>query len=244
MEVLIMAGTRSGFVKTTMAGGRIGSNEKNPMRYTPAHRAPDGRLVSSRLEMTVIVNEYGAKEPDAYKVIAWGGRADMFAKSLSKGKEMHFFLTSKSYFKKVYNNQNTIALNPDGTPITVRALSYTIRDFTYGADSNAQVNGEIAAGIRKVGWDDPKHPAHAEWLTKLSARKALFYQGGATFGYAVVKQPGEGCTVLYGDQSALGRKEAGDNTTAALVQQVTQALDPATGFPITTPFVAGAVVGV
>ena len=239
-----MAGSKNGFVKTVMVGGRIGATEKNPMRYTPAHRAPDGRLVSARLEIPVFVNEYGSKEPDGYKLVAWGGRADMFAKSLSKGKEMNFFLTSKSYFRKVYNNQNAIVQNPDGTALTVRQISYTIRDFTWGADSEAQVSAEIVAQIRKPGWNDPTLPAHAEWLQKLKNRALLFYQGGNTFGYAVVRQPGEGCVVLLGDQSALARRDAGSDNTTALVQQVAQTLDPGTGFPIHAPNAAGAVAGV
>jgi len=237
-----MAGSKNGFVKTTLVGGRVGATEKNPLRYTPAHRTPDGRLVSARLEIPMFVNEYGSKEPDAYKVVAWGGRADMFAKSLSKGKEMNFYLTSKSYFRKIYNNQNQIVMQPDGiTPITVRQLSFTIRDFTWGADSNAQVEAELAAQIRKAGWDTPGTPAHAEWMAKLEARKNMFYQGGDSYGYAVVKQPPTGCTVLLGDQSALARRNAGDGgQTQTLVAQVAQTLDPSTGFPVHTPVAAGA----
>lgn len=244
-----MAGSKNGFVKTTMVGCRIGATEKNPLRYSSAHRKADGTLVSARLEIPVFVNEYGAKEPDAYKLVAWGGRADMFAKSLSKGKEMNFFLTSKSYFRNVYNNQNQIVMQPDGaTPIQVRQLSFTIRDFTWGADSEAQVASEIAAQIRKIGWDDPNSPAYTEWMGKLANRKTLYYNGETTYGYAVVRPIPAGCTVLLGDQSAIGRRNAAAaaGTTAApgtqaLVNQVAQTLDPATGFPVAqTAAAAGA----
>lgn len=239
-----MAGSKNGFVKTTMVGCRIGATEKNPMRYTPAHRKADGSLVSARLEVPVFVNEYGAKEPDAYKLIAWGGRADMFAKSLSKGKEMNFFLTSKSYFRNVYNNQNQIALQPDGaTPITVRQLSFTIRDFTWGADSEAQVASEIAANIRSIGWNDPANPAYQAWMDKLTARKTLYYNGETTYGYAVVRPIPAGSTVLLGDQSAIGRRAAAAAApgTPALVEQVAQTLDPVTGFPKAQTVAAGGV---
>lgn len=245
-----MAGSKNGFVKMTMVGCRVGTTEKNPMRYTPAHRKADGSLTSARLEVPVFVNEYGQKEPDAYKLIAWGGRADMFAKSLSKGKEMNFFLTSKSYFRSVYNNANQIVMQPDGvSPITVRQISFTIRDFTWGADSEAQVASEIAAQIRKPGWNDPNSPAHAEWLGRLQSRKTLYYNGETTYGYAVVRPVPQGSTVLMGDQSAIGIRRAAAAAgnvpaTPALVAAVAQTLDPATGFPIASPAAAGAVAGV
>jgi len=229
-----MAGSKNGFVTVQMVGCRVATRDQNPMRYTPAHRKPDGSLVSARLEVPVMVNEYNSKEPDAYKLIAWGGRADLFAKALSKGKEMNFELKPKSYFRKVYNKNNEIVMQPDGSgPLTVRALSFKITNFTWGADSEAQKALEIAGGIRKEGWDNPNSPAHAEWLQTLANRKNLFYQGGDTFGYAVVVQPPQGCTVLLGDQSALGRQNAGATAqTTELVNQVAQTLDPATGFPV------------
>jgi hypothetical protein len=232
-----MAGSKNGFVKVAMVGGRVGTTEKNPLRYTPCHTKPDGSIVSARLEIPVFVNEYGSKEgkPDAYKVVAWGGRADMFAKSLSQGKEMNFDLKPSSYFRKVYNNANQIVMQPDGSgPIMVRALSFAVRDFTWGADAEKQVSLEVNAGVRKIGWNDPANPAHQEWLDKLKARKTLFYNGGPTYGYAKVEEVPAGCTVLYGDQSAQARKAAtgGGNTTTQLVQQVRATLDPITGFPI------------
>jgi len=237
-----MAGSRNGFVKMDMVGCRVSTTDKNPMRYTPAYKKADGTIVSARLEVPVMVNEYGAKEPDSYKLVAWGGRADMFAKSLSQGKEMNFHLTPSSYFRKVYNNANQIVNHPDGQPIMVRALSFTIRDFTWGSDSEKQVALEIASGIRKIGWNDPTNPAHEEWVNKLKARKTIFYDGvSPTFGYAKVEAVPAGCTVLPGDQSRNGRN--GQNQTQTLVQEVAQTLDPATGFPVAQN-AAGANAGV
>ena len=231
-----MAGSKNGFVAVQMIGCRVATRDQNPMRYTPAHRKPDGSLVSARLEVPVMVNEYNSKEPDAYKLVAWGGRADLFAKALSKGKEMNFELKPKSYFRKVYNSANQMLMQPDGTtPVTVRALSFKITNFTWGADSEAQKALEIASGIRKEGWDNPNSPAHAEWLQTLQNRKNLFYQGGDKFGYAVVVQPPAGCTVLYGDQSAINRNNRGATAqTDQLVNQVATTLDPATGFPVSS----------
>jgi len=232
-----MAGTKNGFVKVNMTGCRIATTEKNPMRYTPAHTKPDGSFVSARLEIPVLVNEYGSKEPDAYKLVAWGGRADMFAKALSQGKEMNFYLTPKSYFRKVYNNANAVILQPDGSgPVVVRSLSFTIRDFTWGADSEKLIGLEIAAGIRGAGWNNPSSPDYAAWRTMIDARKNLFYDGvSPTYGYAKVSPVPQGCTVLPGDQSSTARNNGGvrptTGTQQTLVQEVANTLDPVTGFP-------------
>ncbi len=230
-----MAGSKNGFVTVQMVGGRVATRDVNPMRYTPAHRKEDGTEISARLEIPVMVNEFNSKEPDAYKLVAWGGLADLFAKSLSKGKEMNFELKPKAYFRRVYNSANQLVMQPDGaTPVTVRALSFKITNFTWGADAEAQKALEIASGIRKEGWDNPNSPAHQEWLTTLQNRKNLFYQGGDRFGYATVVTPPYKCEILYGDQSSLNRnnRNVGGNQTSALVSQVAQTLDPKTGFPM------------
>jgi len=241
-----MSGSKNGFVKTNMVGCRVSATEKNPLRYTPAHTKPDGSFVSARLEIPVMVNEYGSKEPDSYKLIAWGGRADMFAKALSQGKEMNFYLTPKSYFRKIYNNQNQIITNPDGTPVQVRSLSFTIRDFTWGSDSERQVSMEIAAGVRGAGWNDPNSPDYKAWRDKIDARKKLFYNGEKSYGYAVVMPVPAGCTVLLGDQSQTARRTAGNIApqTGTLVDQVASTLDPTTGFPTANAQAAGANAGV
>jgi len=241
-----MAGSKNGFVKVNMVGCRVSATEKNPMRYTPAHTKPDGSFVSARLEIPVMVNEYGSKEPDSYKLVAWGGRADMFAKALSSGKEMNFYLTPKSYFRKIYNNQNMLITNPDGTPVQVRSISFTIRDFTWGADSEKMVGLEIAAGIRGQGWNNPASPDYEAWRKIIDARKNLYYDGKApVFGYAKVEAVPAGCTVLPGDQSSNARNgKGGGNTTTQLVQQVATTLDPTTGFPIANAAGAGANAGV
>jgi hypothetical protein len=243
-----MAGTKNGFVKTNMVGCRVATTDKNPMRYVPAHTKADGSFVSARLEIPVLVNEYGSKDPDAYKLVAWGGRADMFAKALSQGKEMNFYLTPKSYFRKVYNNQNQVVMQPDGSgPLMVRSLSFTIRDFTWGADSEKLVGLEIAAGIRGAGWNNPNSPDYTAWRSMIDARKSLFYDGvSPTFGYAKVMPVPEGCTVLPGDQSANARRTGGNagQPTTQLVDQVSSTLDPKTGFPIANAQATGANAGV
>jgi hypothetical protein len=242
-----MAGTKNGFVKVNMTGCRVATTDKNPMRYTPAHTKADGSFVSARLEIPVLVNEYGSKDPDAYKLIAWGGRADMFAKALSQGKEMNFYLTPKSYFRKVYNNQNQIVVQPDGSgPLMVRSLSFTIRDFTWGSDSDKLIGLEIAAGIRGADWNKPNTPDHAKWTAMIEARKNLFYDGHSPmFGYAKVESVPEGCTVLPGDQSANARRgTTGGQSTPQLVSQVASTLDPSTGFPTANAQAAGSNAGV
>lgn len=198
-----MAGTSNGFAKHQFTGARVGVTEKNPLIYTPAHRKPDGKEISARLVIPVLINEYGQTDPDGYRLIAWGGRADLFAKNLPKGKEMHFFATSRSYWANVFNNAGQQIMQPDGvTPLQVRQLSFTIRDFVWGADSFASLQAEIAAGIRPADWNVPGSPGNTAWKQILAQRAATFYMGGEIYGYAKVVGPKTaGCQILTGDQS-------------------------------------------
>lgn len=198
-----MAGTSNGFAKHMFVGARVGVTEKNPLIYTPAHRKPDQKEISARLVIPVLINEYGQDDPDGYRLIAWGGRADLFAKNLPKGKEMHFFATSRSYWANVFNNQGQQVMQPDGaTPVQVRQLSFTIRDFVWGADSFASLQAEIAAGLRPADWNVPGSPGNIAWKQIMAQRAATFYMGGDVYGYAKVVGPKTpGCQILTGDQS-------------------------------------------
>ena len=212
-----MAGTSNGFAKHMFVGARVGVTEKNPLIYTPAHLKPDQKVISARLVIPILINEYGQDDPDGYRLIAWGGRADLFSKNLPKGKEMHFFATSRSYWANVFNNQGQQVMQPDGaTPVQIRQLSFTIRDFVWGADSFASLQAEIAAGLRPADWNVPGSPGNIAWKQILAQRAATFYMGGDVYGYAKVVGPKTpGCQILTGDQSRRAVEGAGPGVVAA-----------------------------
>lgn len=247
-----MAGTSNGFAKHLFVGARVGVTEKNPLIYTPAHRKPDGKDVSARLVIPILINEYGQTDPDGYRLIAWAGRADLFAKNLPKGKEMHFFATSRSYWANVFNNQGQQVMQPDGvTPLQVRQLSFTIRDFVWGADSFASLQAEIAAGIRPADWNVPGSPGNVAWKALLAQRAATYYMGGEIYGYAKVVGPKTpGCTILTGDQSRRAEGVAPGIVAAPgvpLTTQIQHALPtapvPAPVYNAGTPLPAAAIPG-
>lgn len=239
-----MAGTSNGFAKHMFVGARVGVTEKNPLIYTPAHLKPDQKVISARLVIPILINEYGQDEPDGYRLIAWGGRADLFCKNLPKGKEMHFFATSRSYWANVFNNQGQQVMQPDGaTPVQIRQLSFTIRDFVWGADSFASLQAEIAAGLRPADWNVPGSPGNIAWKQIIAQRAATFYMGGEIFGYAKVVGPKTpGCQILTGDQSRRAVEGAapsvvvapGPIAAAPLTTQIAAAL-PTAAAVVTAP---------
>lgn len=237
-----MSGTSNGMVLAHMTGVRVanhpykpnqqlmaGEKRVSPMIYTPAHTKPDGSFVSARLQFRVLCNKYGGdpNNPDGYRIVAWGGRADMFAKALAKGKELNLICEGNSFRAQVYNNEGQPVNNRDGTPLTVDQLSWAITDFTFGGDSEQTVLEEIKAGIRPDGWNVPNSPGNLAWKQIVQQKKAEFYQGGEVYGYARVMPPKTpGCQILLGDQSARARREGqtGVQATPALTQQIQQAL--------------------
>jgi len=222
-----MSGSSHGKSMHSFINARIGTSDKIKMLYTPAHIRPDGKAVSARLVIPVLVNEYGKDDPDSYRLVAWGALADMFARNLSKGKEMTFFCDGSSYWGNVFYSDGTQVLQKDGSALQTRQTSFTIRGFLWGADSNATVNEEIMAGMksgegRRPGqWNIPGSPDNQVWKQLLQRRKQTFYQGGNVFGYATVVAPRGGGQILTGDQSKILRTNAQTVGAAApLVNQV------------------------
>jgi len=205
------------------------------MLYTPAHIRPDGKAVSARLVIPILVNEYGKNDPDSYRLVAWGALADMFAKNLSKGKEMTFFCDGSSYWGNVFYSDGTQVLQKDGSALQTRQTSFTIREFLWGADSNATITEETMNGMksgegrRPQQWNVPGSQDNLVWKQLLERRKQTFYQGGNTFGYATVVAPRGGGQIMTGDQSKILRQNANVQAAPAgnLVNQVQNTFAPA-----------------
>lgn len=209
-----MSGSSHGKSVHQFINCRIGTNEKINMLYTPAHIRPDGKAVSARLVIPVLVNEYGKNDPDSYRLVAWGALADMFAKNLSKGKEMTFFADGSSYWGNVFYADGNQVLQGDGSALQTRQTSFTIRGFLWGADSNNTITEETLGamksgeGRRPAQWNQPGSPDNQVWKQLLERRKQSFYQGGERFGYARVVAPRGGGQILLGDQSKILRNQA------------------------------------
>lgn len=249
-----MSGSSHGKSKHEFINCRVGTNDKIKMLYTPAHIRPDGKAVSARLVIPVLVNEYGKNDPDSYRVVAWGALADMFAKNLSKGKEMTFFCDGSSYWGNVFYSDGNQVMQKDGSALQTRQTSFTIRGFLWGADSNGTITEETQSGMksgegrRPAGWNIPGSPDNQVWKQLLERRKQTFYQGGEVFGYAKVVAPRGGGQILTGDQSKILRNQATGNVNVGaqnnnLVNQVQNTFtpqnqteqikyDPMTGQPI------------
>ncbi len=240
-----MSGTSHGLTQHMFIGARIstGGNpgKEKELLYIPAHIKADGKAVSSRLTIPILVNTYGKDEPSGFTLVAWGALADLFAKNLSQGKEMNFICDASSYWGNVFYNDGRQVMQVDGvTPLQTRQTSFTIRSFTWGSDSNRTMLEEINAGMksgegrRPAQWNVAGTPDNEAWRRMLDLRKQTYYQGGERYGYAKVVAPRTaGFTIQIGDQSKILRTHAPVQTAVAapLVGQVQTVLTPVTPVP-------------
>jgi hypothetical protein len=214
-----MAGTSKGMAKTLLVGARV-STHLNPdpsknifMLYTPANlRAGDQKKVNARLEIPVMVNIFGRDNGDGFRVVAWGKLADIFARNLNRGKEMHFLCEPTSYLSDVRSRvDGSVILDKNGAALQVRRTSYRIIDYAFGADSFTTINEEIQHGIvtgegkRPANWNNPAHADNGIWKQMLQARNNTYFspahEQSGYFGFAKVVMPKTaGYQVLYGPQ--------------------------------------------
>jgi hypothetical protein len=128
---------------------------------------------------------------------------------------MTFICDGSSYWGNVFYSDGNQVIQKDGrTPVQTRQTSFTIREFTWGGDSNNTINEEIQAGMqsgegrRPAQWNIPGTPDNQTWKQMLEMRKQTFYQGGERFGYATVVAPRYPAQILIGDQSKILRTHA------------------------------------
>lgn len=215
-------GTSSGLVQTTLVGARVATGKNSTtgrlteLLFTPPYlRTSDNKLISAKLEIPCLVNIYGRTDPDHYRLVVWGGRADLFAKNLGKGKEMHWIVSPRSYWANQYYSDGAIILDRNGQPKTVRQMNFTVQDFAWGADSMRTLYEEMTTGIatgegfRPQNWNVEGHADNQLWKTLLASRKVTFYLGGDRYGFAKVRFPKEGGIVLLGDCTGAAIRAAG-----------------------------------
>lgn len=215
-------GTSSGLVQTTLVGARVATGKNSTtgrlteLLFTPPYlRTSDQKLISAKLEIPCLVNIYGRTDPDHYRLVVWGGRADLFAKNLGKGKEMHWIVAPRSYWANQYYSDGAIILDRNGQAKTVRQMNFTVQDFAWGADSMRTLYEEMTTGIatgeglRPQNWNVEGHADNQQWKNLLASRKVTFYLGGERYGFAKVRFPKEGGIVLLGDCTGAAIRAAG-----------------------------------
>lgn len=151
------------------------------------------------------------------QVSVWNGRnskpghgaADNFAKSVSVGQVCLMDLIFKPYRQAIRNSDGSIVKRLDGSDVvvTVSGWQYVTRSYQRIKDSDKQVNLEIdrgsqyaAKGLAIPPQDffarpniDFKLPNQQQnwqaYLALLAQRREIVFQGGETYGYALVEMP-------------------------------------------------------
>lgn len=165
--------------------------------FTPEY-SKNGKNISAKLTITAFNNAKTGDDAknDAIQLTVWGKLAHICAKAMSPGKEFSCVASFHLYDGRVFQRSTVPGqpgapvMAPDGTPLTTKKPSFTIRDLSFGADSKKHIANEIAAQVRPVGWDKDGSPEQAQWKEILKARSAVqFNPNSPTYGYAKVQMP-------------------------------------------------------
>jgi len=186
-----MAGTSTGHASASLVGARI----TRECTYVPGYMKGD-KPINPKIYIPVAINDRRG-EVSFFNLTAWGDKiTQLFAHYLRKGKEMHFLNLRHSTFRwQMTNKEGQPLLNADGTPLMFDRPSYVVVEFIWGSDSNGIMEAdhqlalqEIQAGIRGPNWRTMGHPDNVNWKAREAARVAQPYQGGPTYGYAIVSK--------------------------------------------------------
>jgi hypothetical protein len=174
------------------------------LSYVPAHFR-NGKENSSRVEIPVYANSNrGAKtgevkKSDSFKLIVWGGLADVCCKSLSKGKALSVFSEQKPYMGRLYDANGNVRNDSTGQPIMIPKMSFTVTKLKFGRDSQKEIAQEVQTGRRPMNWNVPNHPDWALWVRMLNDRQAKTWDcRSGVFEFARVVMPqGQGIVINY-----------------------------------------------
>jgi hypothetical protein len=183
-----MAGSARSIQASFFSGLRVASTV-----YTPAH-SKNGKNISARLTINAFMNipsraNEGEGRTEAVPFTLWDKMADIGAKVLSPGKEFNCLAQLHVYSGRVFVNNQPIA-DSQGNLIMTKKFSYTIRQITFGEESEKHIMNEIQAQLRPVNWRVPGHPEQLRWKEILKARMALAFAPNMTqYGFAKVSLP-------------------------------------------------------
>ena len=162
--------------------------------YTPAYM-PVGGTKPIRQMATVSVIQNVGEQKNTYKLTAWGGMADVIAKSCAPGKDITVKCTVDTFKGRIPVPSApgvpvSYIMDASGQFLTTTKTGFTIQNIHFGIDSENQLIKEIQEGIRPQFWNVIGHADYARWKQMKDARNAMKFQAGATkFGYADVRQP-------------------------------------------------------
>jgi len=167
--------------------------------YIPAH-SKNGVNVSQRLLISAYQNiasraNGGDGRSEAIPFTIWGKGADVLALCLTPGKEFTCFADLHIYQGRVYTPSapgvdGTPITLQDGTPLTTKKFSFTIRQFDLGNDSHKHIMREIQAQVRGEKFWMQGHPDYENFRALLKARMSVqFDPNSPTFGFARIRLP-------------------------------------------------------
>lgn len=170
----------------------IGCRIAGAPTYAPAHINQGGKQISAQCTFNVFQNIRGKRM--VFNITAWGKMADSIARGGATGKEVTIIASLNSYKGRVWlptqqGMQPQFVTLPDGSPMQIDKIGFTIENLSWGADSAKTIQEEIMTGLRPQGWNDPTQAGHAQWQQECARRNAIQFQPGMEFfGYAKVRQ--------------------------------------------------------
>lgn len=195
-------GKERAFTSCSIINGRIAGKPK----YYPAYVKANGTVVQQRVEVPLYANVDPDADPHRFEVTVWGPAADSIARFGSMGKKLHVVRGElNTHMKFLFNTDRTPRVDAAGQHIQIKRVGITVREFTFGEDSQNFINQSIAIYESSGGragrpryWNVPDHPDKARWDEIWQTMKGQVWDGQSKqFMFAEVRQPkGEGIRVL------------------------------------------------
>ena len=214
--------------------------------FTPEY-SKNGENISAKLEINCYVNQPNKKD-QIIKLTAWGKLAHSCAKSMSEGKEFSAFNCELNVYDKRIFMPSLVQGQPgeqitkaDGTPLTMKAQSYTIGRLGYGMESEKHIARELAAKTRPMGWNVIGSVEAATWSEMLKARQLVQFDPNSPtgmYGWAEIRMPAGPGIAAYIPKTAVGTVAA--PVVAAVAAPIVA--QPIVAQPAVAPIAAPAVL--
>lgn len=177
----------AGIFQGFMSGARV----SNQPTYTPSYIRADGKSIPQMIKVPICVNDKKNKETgiaaaNFYTLVGWGKLADYLAKNCTKGRAIDCTVRPGS-FKGDYYVGGVKLIAPNGMPVQISRIGFTILDIVLGEEAYELIDADIREGRRAQDWYVKNSPGAASWQASLISRSAAQYTGGPEFGYAKVQ---------------------------------------------------------
>ena len=171
------------------------------LTFIPAH-FENGKRIACRAKFEVLYEEsisdvymemfYSKRviKPHTHKVTAWDKLAYTCCLNLSEGRSIDFTCTPQSYTGPVFLKNGDILKDSNNDPVMVTKLSFTAVNIIFGRETQDQISGEIAAGIRPKFWDVAGSDDSNIWHSIINKRCNLKPDiRRKQFGFAKMEKP-------------------------------------------------------